>query len=136
MIQEAREILRLPHFGYSFTQTYPDPEINTQLRSIYEYWLNEFSEFLEFPFFFCDDVSEDVARKTGLKLAGGFFKTELTPWPLRNLWKHTWCEDSEGRIVDLTARQFNLGLWLPHHFPKGVVVIEPDHPMRQRYEYY
>lgn len=79
MIQEARETLRLPHFGYSFTQTYPNPEINTQLRSIYEYWLNEFSEFLEFPFFFCDDVSEDVARKTGLKLSGGFFKTELTP---------------------------------------------------------
>lgn len=98
-----------------------------ELRKIYE----EASKSAEFPRR-CGRVSREVAG-LGLNYVEGHFRLDL---PINNnpslLKPHVWCEDMDGRIIDLTAVQFNPGLRTP--FPPGVLVIEPTQPEYQRYD--
>lgn len=71
----------------------------------------------------------------GLQRMPGFFRLDRLIKPgskYRYLIEpHSWAEDAEGTIIDLTLHQFNQGLEIPQ--PAGVRVINRGHPLYSRY---
>ncbi|MBI2541793.1 hypothetical protein HYV80_03740 [Candidatus Woesearchaeota archaeon] len=104
------------------------PDFLRELKEVYR----GVSQLPGFPIGHCLSVSEPLAKKFGLKLIRGFFvldrSVDENPYRIE---PHKWCEDSDERIIDLTAHQFNRGL--DELLPEGVLVIEPGDPLNRRY---
>lgn len=119
--QEASRILQ---------ENYP-PEVAAQITDAFEPFV-EFSD-AEFKNR-CDDTTDAVHATTGFPTIYGFFTLDrrtvkeegnvLAP-------PHAWSEDPEGRILDLSAQQFNPYLDEPITDP--VLVVDQNHPLRSRY---
>lgn len=81
----------------------------------------------------CSETAEQVAKQFGLLYVEGGFRLDV---PLRmgekNLIEdHAWCVDGVQRIVDLTATQFNPGLY--NKLPMGVLIIGKEDLLFSRY---
>lgn len=126
-IPEAREIFKpFPEVPVH----YPNPRLDIELHSIYDWYAQiHGDQFLGFPYFFCEEASLAVSRLGFTLISRGSFKVDLPSVMI----EHFWCEDEEGRIIDLTLAQFNIWL-LPHHrVPRGPLILEPGHPLHQRF---
>lgn len=120
----------------NYLTVYPDPDINQALWQLYQ-TLSEARE--TFPFGDCILASKKVAdldlvfkyRQGTFILDHPLFKSAKTC-----SWAHSWCDDDKGRIVDLTASMFNPALKKSNRLPTGLIVIEANHPLKQRYQYW
>ncbi len=108
-----------------------------KLQQTYEDYVSRW----DFPHFHCAEVSTQVALELGLLKIGGTFRIDrlmpenaslLSPYPSTLEQFHFWNTDRKGRIIDLTAAQYNLGLNIP--IPSGVVIIDKTSPLFQRYQ--
>lgn len=82
----------------------------------------------------CSAISIQVARQFGLLYTEGKFRLDA---PLQvgsqNVQEdHAWCIDGNKRIVDLTAEQFNNGLY--NKIPKGLLIVKPEDALYLRYK--
>lgn len=85
----------------------------------------------------CSRISQQIARQFGLLYVEGRFrldaplKVEDMGKPGKLLEDHAWCVDGNMRVVDLTAGQFNRGLY--NKVSRGVLIIGREDPMFARY---
>ena len=105
-----------------------DKESLGELAQIYK----KFSQTKRFPFFSCTLVSMEVSG-LGFEYAEGNFQLDSSIEQFGNNVRvgHSWCEDGEGKIIDLTLSQFNEGLEVP--VKKGIIILKPDNPLYLRY---
>lgn len=91
----------------------------------------------DFPAAWCRTAAMAVTRDLGYKFCGGWFVMDSVCNSDGDLhWDylfepHCWNEDHQGRIIDLTAHQFNFGLREP--LREGVTVAEPGTALFRRY---
>lgn len=96
----------------------------------------DFSGKKGFPVDFCDQIADVIQSKLGYKLHYGAFLLDKPRWDYYGgvwciSWGHTFCEDNEGRMVDLTATQFNQ--WLNTPIPSGILLISKESKLANRY---
>lgn len=108
------------------------------LRLAIENVFKEISLWPDFPYQKCDQASRFLAsRLDGFRVVMGWFHLDQPLGLYLPSWKkpiepHTWNTDPWGRIVDLTAFQFNKGLNDP--LPEKPIIIEPDCLLSTRYQ--
>lgn len=108
---------------------------NKEVQKLVEIYRG-FSGSKDFPADFCDHVADAIQGELGYKMHFGAFlldKPRVDYYGnMRCIsWCHTFCEDNEGRIVDLTAAQFNS--WLNIPFPSGILLIPKRVRLSNRY---
>lgn len=111
---------------YEVARARVNENLRRQLRRIYA----RFSKMEGFPQNCCDRVSVEV-RRLGFAFREGSFLLDFSITGEARFEYHMWNQDMAGRIIDLTASQFNRGL--SHPLPLGVIILEPDDPNYQRY---
>lgn len=87
----------------------------------------------------CVAVSQEVALESGLAVISGWFLLDRPmplfwdfPYPYPFLVEpHTWNEDFNGVVVDLTAQQFNNGLFRP--LTDKITIVRPTDTLYPRY---
>lgn len=81
----------------------------------------------------CSEISIQVAKQFGLLYVEGKFRLDapLRVGDIRLLEDHAWCIDGNMRIVDLTAQQFNSGLY--NKIPRGVLIVRQEESLYSRY---
>jgi hypothetical protein len=130
---KVTEILRCePQVLPKFTQTYPNPFINAELKACYV----RTSGGQNFPLGHCNssiDIVTAVLGRFGFQPRYGYFLLDK-PDGKKLKKTHTWAEDVDKRFIDLTGFQFNQFLEEHNKLTEGVVIIEPDSPLRTRYQ--
>lgn len=105
-------------------------KLNDNLRAkLWRVYTNA-SKMEGFPKDCCGRVSRDV-RRLGFAFREGSFLLDLPKTGETRLEYHMWNEGLDGRIIDLTAAQFNP--WLSQPLPLDVLIFEPKDPNYQRY---
>lgn len=79
----------------------------------------------------CNGVSTMISYYTDLIVKDGMFRVDKPYSKDLVLAGHFWCEDVTGRIIDLTAIQFNE--WLDTPLPEGVLLVNPGDDLYKRY---
>ncbi|MCL5125400.1 MAG: hypothetical protein M1511_13070 [Deltaproteobacteria bacterium] len=86
-----------------------------------------------FPAGYCWEASIRV-ESWGYRRVRGYFRLDTPIAEDGALFEpHGWNLDDQGRIIDMTASQFNDGLNHESQIPEGVLIIEEDDPLYNRY---
>lgn len=109
-----------------------DDALMEEVSRIRQHWVGEFEpRHGEDLGGVCHLISAVVAIETGLGIEGGVFHLD-EPRNGLTVSSHFWCKDGLGRIIDLTASQFNGHV--EENLPNGVLVVDPQTPLYKRYE--
>ncbi len=118
--------------GNKMSTTLP---LDQQLQRIYQ----EFAYNADFPAGFCALVARQVKDELGFAAVSGWFLLDerFLDWRERRqkygVLSHCWNLDESGKIIDLTAAQFNNDLKRENRIREGIQVISREHPLYRRY---
>lgn len=105
------------------------PELMIKINGVYE----KLSSREGFPTGQCGQAMYDL-RKLGFQGIWGVFQVGIHG-DLDTLLGHSWAEDADQKIIDLTAAQYNNNgeRSLKEVIPSGVLIIDQNNPLYRRY---
>lgn len=103
------------------------PDLAQDLVAAYR----EYSGEKGFPYGSCKRVHREIAEDHGLQYEEGYFMVDTPKGKGKLQQEHAWCTDADGKIIDLTADQFNPNLNIP--LPRGLNIISLNNPLYKRY---
>ncbi|MDO8620981.1 MAG: hypothetical protein Q7R31_01735 [Candidatus Levybacteria bacterium] len=105
------------------------PELMIKINAVYE----KLSSRKGFPTNYCGPAMQEL-RRLGFQGIRGFFQVGRSgDLDLLLDHSHDWAEDAGGKIIDLTAAQYNREKSLGAVIPSGVLIIDKENPLYERY---